>query len=164
MIRVREGERNQRQGRAETRTVLDFLRPGDALTVTRIDRLARSIGRPERRSCANAKSKGVALKATEQPIETRVGRRQGIHRDAWRLRGSLRPTCAASASLRAFARPRKAGVYKGRPAKIEAQKIAALKAEGLGASEIARRLGDRSRQRVGRENCRLKPPQRRRGG
>jgi DNA invertase Pin-like site-specific DNA recombinase len=31
-------------GRAELRTVLDFLRKGDVLMVTRIDRLARSIG------------------------------------------------------------------------------------------------------------------------
>jgi hypothetical protein len=30
--------------RAELRTVLDFLRKGDVLIVTRIDRLARSIG------------------------------------------------------------------------------------------------------------------------
>ena len=35
---------------------------------------------------------------------------------------------------------KKAGVYKGRPAKIKADAVAALKAEGLGASEIARRL------------------------
>jgi len=32
------------EGREELRTVLDFLRAGDVLTVTRIDRLARSIG------------------------------------------------------------------------------------------------------------------------
>ena len=32
------------------------------------------------------------------------------------------------------------GVYKGRPASIDAAKVAALKAEGLGASEIAKRL------------------------
>ena len=32
------------QGRAELQTVLDFLRRGDVLMVTRIDRLARSIG------------------------------------------------------------------------------------------------------------------------
>ena len=32
------------------------------------------------------------------------------------------------------------GVYKGRPAAIEPAKIAALKAEGLGATEIAKRL------------------------
>jgi DNA invertase Pin-like site-specific DNA recombinase len=32
------------------------------------------------------------------------------------------------------------GVYKGRPASIEAADVAALKAEGLGATEIAKRL------------------------
>ena len=32
------------EGRAELRTVLDFLRRGDVLVVTRVDRLARSIG------------------------------------------------------------------------------------------------------------------------
>jgi transposase len=33
------------------------------------------------------------------------------------------------------------GAYKGRPASIDAAKVAALKAEGLGATEIAKRLG-----------------------
>jgi DNA invertase Pin-like site-specific DNA recombinase len=37
-------------------------------------------------------------------------------------------------------RAKKAGAYKGRPAKIKADDIAALKARGLGVSEIARRL------------------------
>jgi DNA invertase Pin-like site-specific DNA recombinase len=33
------------------------------------------------------------------------------------------------------------GVYRGRPAKIKPEIIAALKAEGLGATAIAKRLG-----------------------
>jgi DNA invertase Pin-like site-specific DNA recombinase len=33
------------------------------------------------------------------------------------------------------------GVYRGRPASIDAAKVAALKAEGLGATQIAKRLG-----------------------
>lgn len=33
------------------------------------------------------------------------------------------------------------GVYKGRPASIDAEKVRALKAEGIGASDIAKRLG-----------------------
>jgi DNA invertase Pin-like site-specific DNA recombinase len=32
------------------------------------------------------------------------------------------------------------GVYKGRPPSVDAAKVAALKAEGLGATEIAKRL------------------------
>jgi hypothetical protein len=33
----------RRDGRTELQVLLDFLRPGDALVVTRIDRLARSL-------------------------------------------------------------------------------------------------------------------------
>ena len=33
------------------------------------------------------------------------------------------------------------GVYKGRPPSIEPEEVAKLKAEGLGPTEIAKRLG-----------------------
>ncbi len=56
-------------GREELRTVIDFLRKGDVLMVTRIDRLARSIG--DLQDIVRAvKARGAALKATEQPIDT----------------------------------------------------------------------------------------------
>src|SRR5260370_12098908 len=56
-------------GRAELQTVLDFLRPGDVLMVTRIDRLARSIG--DLQDIVRAvKANGATLKATEQSIDT----------------------------------------------------------------------------------------------
>jgi hypothetical protein len=55
--------------REELRTVLDFLRKGDVLMVTRIDRLARSIG--DLQDIVRAvRAKGASLKATEQPIDT----------------------------------------------------------------------------------------------
>jgi len=48
---------------------LDFLGAGDVLMVTRIDRLARSIG--DLQDIVRAvKAKGASLKATEQPIDT----------------------------------------------------------------------------------------------
>jgi DNA invertase Pin-like site-specific DNA recombinase len=46
-----------------------FLRAGDTLTVTRIDRLARSIGDLQD-IVRQLRAKGVALKAAEQPIDT----------------------------------------------------------------------------------------------
>ena len=49
--------------------LLDFLRRGDTLVVTRIDRLARSL-KDLQDIVHELKSKGVALKATEQPIDT----------------------------------------------------------------------------------------------
>jgi DNA invertase Pin-like site-specific DNA recombinase len=69
-------------GRTELATLLEFIREGDTLIVTRIDRLARSIG--DLQDIVRAlkakgaalkvvralKAKGAALKATEQPIDT----------------------------------------------------------------------------------------------
>jgi DNA invertase Pin-like site-specific DNA recombinase len=42
--------------------------------------------------------------------------------------------------LEGIAKAKAEGVYKGRPATIKADEIAKLKAEGLGASAIAKRL------------------------
>src|ERR1700691_6655786 len=56
-------------GRAELQTVLEFLRPGDTLMVTRIDRLARSIGDLQD-IVRDVRAAGASLKATEQPIDT----------------------------------------------------------------------------------------------
>ena len=56
-------------GRQELKTLLEFIDAGDVLMVTRIDRLARSIG--DLQDIVRAlKAKGVALRATEQPIDT----------------------------------------------------------------------------------------------
>jgi predicted site-specific integrase-resolvase len=57
------------RGREELRTVLDFLRAGDVLMVTRIDRLAKSIGDLQD-IVRTVRVKGASLKATEQPIDT----------------------------------------------------------------------------------------------
>ena len=55
--------------RNELRITLDIVRKGDMLMVTRIDRLARSIG--DLQDIVRAvKAKGASLKAIEQPIDT----------------------------------------------------------------------------------------------
>jgi hypothetical protein len=52
-----------------SKTILDFLRDGDVLMVTRIDRLARSIG--DLQDIVRAvRARGAVPKATEQPIDT----------------------------------------------------------------------------------------------
>ena len=43
--------------------------------------------------------------------------------------------------LEGIAKAKAAGVYKGRPPSIEAARVRELKAQGLGASEIAKALG-----------------------
>jgi DNA invertase Pin-like site-specific DNA recombinase len=59
----------RRDGRTELQVLLIFLRRGDTLVVTRIDRLARSL-KDLQDIVLELKEKGVKLKATEQPIDT----------------------------------------------------------------------------------------------
>ena len=65
--------------------------------------------------------------------------------------------------LEGIAKAKAEGKYKGRPASIDAAKVRAMKAEGLGASEIAKAL------KIGRASVyrlmeRLTPPRNRRMG
>lgn len=53
-----------KQDRKELNTLLEFMRDGDNLVVTRVDRLARSVGDLQE-IVRLLKQKGVTLKATE---------------------------------------------------------------------------------------------------
>ena len=73
VVRAEKRSGTDRQGRTELRLLLDFLRRGDVLVVTRVDRLARSL-KDLQDIVHELKAKGVALKATEQPIDTTLTR------------------------------------------------------------------------------------------
>jgi DNA invertase Pin-like site-specific DNA recombinase len=69
VIRAEKASGSRRDLRTELRALLDILQPGDMLIVTRIDRLARSM--KDRQDIVHElKTRGVALRATEQPIDT----------------------------------------------------------------------------------------------
>jgi DNA invertase Pin-like site-specific DNA recombinase len=125
-------------GRAELQTVLDFLRPGDVLTVTRIDRLARSIG--DLQDIVRAvKAKGAALKATEQPIDTATAAGKAFL-DMLGVFAEFETNLRKERQLEGIAKAKAAGIYKGRPASIDTARIHKLKADGMGPSEIAKTL------------------------
>jgi DNA invertase Pin-like site-specific DNA recombinase len=71
VIRAEKASGTRRNGRTELQVLLDFLRPGDTLVVTRVDRLGRSI-RDLQNLVHELQERGVTLKATEQPIDTRT--------------------------------------------------------------------------------------------
>jgi DNA invertase Pin-like site-specific DNA recombinase len=126
-------------GRAELQIVLDFLRPGDALMVTRIDRLARSIG--DLQDIVRAvKAKGATLKATEQPIDT--GSAAGkCFLDMLGVFAEFETNLRKERQMEGIAKAKAAGIYKGRPASIDPAQVQQLKAEGMGPSKIAKTLG-----------------------
>jgi DNA invertase Pin-like site-specific DNA recombinase len=125
--------------RTELATVLDFLRAGDTLLVTRIDRLARSIG--DLQTIVRAvQSKGAHLRATEQPIDTSTAAGK-CFLDMLGVFAEFETNLRKERQMEGIAKAKAAGVYKGRPKSIEAQRVRELKAMGLGASAIAKQLG-----------------------
>jgi DNA invertase Pin-like site-specific DNA recombinase len=120
-------------------TVLDFLRVGDLSTVTRIDRLARSIG--DLQDIVRAvKAKGASLKATEQPIDTSnaVGK---AFLDMLGVFAVFETNLRKEREMEGIAKAKAAGIYRGRPASIDAAPVQQLKADGMGPSKIAQTLG-----------------------
>jgi DNA invertase Pin-like site-specific DNA recombinase len=124
------------EGRTELKTLLDFIRAGDVLVVTRIDRLARSIG-DLLRIVETVRSRGATLKATEQPFDTGdiygelTFNLLGVFAD---FENKLR----RERQMEGIRKAKAAGRYKGRLATLDTGER--LKAEGLGASAIAKRL------------------------
>jgi DNA invertase Pin-like site-specific DNA recombinase len=125
-------------GREELRTVLDFLRKGDVLMVTRIDRLARSIG--DLQDIVRAvRARGAILKATEQPIDTSTAAGK-CFLDMLGVFAEFETNLRRERQLEGIAGAKARGVYKGRKASIDAEKIRKMKADGVGPSAIAKTL------------------------
>jgi DNA invertase Pin-like site-specific DNA recombinase len=130
-----------RQGRTELRTLLDFLHAGDVVVVTRIDRLARSLA-DLADIVREIADKGAALRATEQPIDTTTAAGKaflGMLGVFAEFETNIRKERQLEGIAKAKAEGRYAG--KGRTPSIDTNAIHKLRAEGLGATEIAAKLG-----------------------
>lgn len=139
VIRSEKVSGTTRQGRSELATLLDFIRKGDTLVVTRVDRLARSIG--DLQDIVRAlKAKGATLKATEQPIDTGTAAGKAFL-DMLGVFAEFETNLRKERQLEGIAKAKAAGVYKGRKPTIDPEAVKELKAAGVGPSEIAKRLG-----------------------
>ena len=125
-------------GRNELRTLLDFLRDGDELVVTRIDRLARSI-KDLQDIVFELREKGAALKATEQPIDTSTAAGKAFL-DMLGVFAEFETNLRRERQIEGIERAKERGVYKGRKPPISTEKVRELKQMGMGATAIAREL------------------------
>lgn len=128
-----------RQGRTELEAALRFVRKGDVLCVTRLDRLARSMT-----DLANIMDqlteKQVGFRVLQQALDTTTNEgRLLLH-----IMGAFaefETTIRKERQAEGIVKAKAAGKYRGRKASIDPSQIAALKAEGHGPSAIARKLG-----------------------
>ena len=138
-IRAEKVSGTSRAGRVELDALLTFMRKGDTLMVTRIDRLARSIGDLQN-IVRVLKKKGVALKATEQPIDTSTAAGKAFL-DMLGVFAEFETNLRKERQMEGIAKAKAEGVYKGRKPVIDPAKVRELQSKGRGATEIAAKLG-----------------------
>ena len=127
------------QGRDELNTLLEFLRKGDELVVTRIDRLARSI-RDLQNIVYDLDKKGVVLSATEQPIQTNTSAGK-CFLDMLGVFGEFETNLRKERQLEGISKAKEKGVYKGRKPSVDVEKVKELRDSGMGGSAIAKEMG-----------------------
>jgi DNA invertase Pin-like site-specific DNA recombinase len=126
------------EGRHELATIIDFLREGDTLMVTRIDRLARSVKDLEE-LMATVKGRGAFLKATEQPIDTSSPAGTAFLQMLG-VFAQFETALRRERQMEGIAKAKAAGVYKGRKPTVDNGRVLELHAAGVGPSAIAKQL------------------------
>lgn len=125
--------------REQLALALDFVREGDTLIVTRLDRLARSVG-DLHQIIARLTAKKVAFRCLNQSgvdTDTSTGRLMlAVLGAVAAFENDIRRERQMEGVLKAKA----AGKYRGRPASIDPERVKALKQTGMGAAEIARTM------------------------
>ncbi len=140
VIRAEKASGTRRDGRTELQVLLDFLRSGDALVVNRIDRLARSL-KDLQDIVHELKQKGVALRATEQPIDTGTAAGKAFL-DMLGVFAEFETNLRRERQMEGIEAAKARGVYKGRKPKVDPTIVHQLMSEEkLGPAAIARRLG-----------------------
>ena len=125
------------KGRTALREWIDFLREGDEAVVTRIDRCSRSV-LDLQLIVRELEEKKVSFAATEQSINTKTP-------EGKCFLNMLSVFSEFETSLRS--ERQRDGInanrhkFKGRGQTIDAKRIKTLKAEGLGATAIAKEMG-----------------------
>ncbi len=127
------------QGRDELKECIEFVREGDELVITRIDRLARSV-LDLQLIVKELSDKGVNLSATEQPISTKDATSK-CFLDMLGVFAELETNLRKERQNEGILRAKQKGVYKGRKSSIDVDQIKELKESGLGATAIAKQMG-----------------------
>lgn len=127
------------QGRQALEEALDYAREGDTLVVTRLDRLARSAA-DLHTIVSQLNAKGVGFRCLQQgAVDTTTSMGKLILSILGAV-AEFETDIRRERQKEGIEKAKEAGVYKGRPASIDAGKVRELHASGIGPSEIAQRL------------------------
>lgn len=120
---------------------LNFIREGDTLVITRMDRLARSVAHLLD-ILGRLKAKGANLQILNLGIDTGTATGELVLTILGGI-GAFERAIMLERQREGIAKAKAEGKYKGRAptARAKTEEVRKLQAEGLGATDIAKRLG-----------------------
>ena len=125
------------KGREQFKQCLEFIREGDELVVTRIDRCSRSV-LDLQLIVKELEDKGVTFSATEQSINTKTPEGK-CFLNMLSVFSEFETNLRRERQLDGIKANRHK--FKGKQTTIDVKRIKALKEEGLGATAIAKTMG-----------------------
>jgi DNA invertase Pin-like site-specific DNA recombinase len=128
------------QGREQLDLALRFVRRGDILIVTRLDRLARSITDLSRVVDVLA-DKEVGFRCLQQGAVDTTKPEGRLMLNLLGCFAEFETAIRKERQREGIEKAKADGRYRGRPRAIDPSEVVRLSSEGLGATEIARRLG-----------------------
>ncbi|MER9910890.1 recombinase family protein [Mesorhizobium sp. M0050] len=139
IIRSEKVSGGSRDGRPELATVLDFLRPGDELVVTRLDRLGRDT-RDVLNLIYECEQKGAFVTVLDPHVSTR-GEMGHIVLTVLGMVAQMERRFIRERQRDGIEQAKREGVYKGGKQRLDRDRVMALHSDGLGPAGIARAVG-----------------------
>lgn len=139
VIREEKASGRSRDGRSELQTILDFIRPGDTLVVVKLDRLGRST-RDVLNLVHELDERGAFLRVLDPDVST-SGPMGKVMLTVLGMVAEMELGFIRERQRAGIEKAKAEGVYKGRPITLDHDRIRRMKADGLGATEIAKALG-----------------------
>ena len=127
-------------GRTELADALSFVREGDVLVVTRLDRLARSAG-DLHALIKQLEGKGCGFDCLQQPGMATTTSTGKLMLNVLASIAEFEADIRRERQREGIERAKAAGVYKGRKSTIDPAQVRSLRDQGLGGTEIAQKLG-----------------------
>lgn len=139
IIRSEKVSGGSREGRTELATVIDFLRPGDELVVTRLDRLGRDT-RDVLNLIHECEQRGAFVTVLDPYVSTE-GPMGHVMLTVLGMVAQMERRFIKERQRDGIMRAKAAGVYRGGKRRLDHKWIRDLKAEGMGAAAIAKKIG-----------------------
>ena len=139
VIRSEKVSGGSREGRVELATIIEFLRSGDELVVTRLDRLGRDT-RDVLNLIHEAEQRGAFVTVLDPHVSTR-GEMGHIVLTVLGMVAQMERRFIKERQREGIERAKAEGVYAGGQRRLDRERIRAMHAEGTGPAAIARVVG-----------------------